>query len=135
MVSPPPAPSCPLSHPSSSCLSAAEPYPGLRQALSSEFASPWQLPPLSFPTLLPLAAAAKLAVDAVLRTKTLNLEQIQIIKMSGGSLKVSAHCLGAPARALSCLCCVLGMMSSRKENTSFPGRATMTPTISCGAAS
>ena len=67
---------------------------------------------------------AKLAVDAVLRTKTLNLEQIQIIKMAGGSLKVRAR--GRPAPPLPCLLpCVCaragegwdgaGMMSSRKN--------------------
>ena len=46
---------------------------------------------------------AQLAVDAVLRTKTLNLEQIQIIKMAGGSLKVSGEGRGLGARVCVCL--------------------------------
>jgi T-complex protein 1 subunit beta len=52
--------------------------------------SPRLTPPLpSLPPLPPRAPAANLAVDAVLRIRgTLNLEQIQIIKRSGGSLKV-----------------------------------------------
>ena len=58
---------------------------------------------------------AKLAVDAVLRTKTLNLEQIQIIKMSGGSLKVSGRRAHASEASRVTVHTPVGMTSSRKK--------------------
>ncbi len=64
--------------------------------------------------------AAKLAVDAVLRTKTLNLEQIQIIKMAGGSLKVRLPLAPPPPPPPPHAARPTGMMSSRKKNVFFP---------------
>jgi T-complex protein 1 subunit beta len=63
---------------------------------------------------------AQLAVDAVLRIKkTLNLEQIQIIKRPGGSLKVRPTPIAAPPLALLAACSPVGLMIQRK-NVFFP---------------
>ena len=68
---------------------------------------------LTHPSPLP---AAKLAVDAVMRVdQSLNLEQIQIIKMSGGSLKVRWEGGPCPATPL------LRDDDPMKERSSFPG--------------
>jgi len=72
---------------------------------------------------------AQLAVDAVMRIKnTLNLEQIQIIKRSGGSLKVSFSFLPLSVQLLAVL---LFRNDESERFTSFPVLSTM-PTFNHG---